>query len=87
MSFALFLQPMSPDDFLVLVLSDPLETVRAAYGIQAAVLFWISIALTSIGLLGLTCIAARFKKPATSAKRQHKNTASTEYAEENWSFL
>ena len=53
MSFALFLHPMNPNDFLMLALLAPLETIRESYGIQPAASFWISIALISAGLVGL----------------------------------
>ncbi len=53
MSFALFLNPMDPNDFLRLAYSDPLATIREAYGIRSAVSFWISVALMSTGLIGV----------------------------------
>lgn len=53
MSFALFLHPMNPNDFLMLAFSTPLETIRESYGIRSAASFWISIALMSMGLIGL----------------------------------
>ncbi len=53
MSFALFLDPMNPNDFLALALSAPLETIRESYGIQSAASFWISVVLISFGVIGL----------------------------------
>lgn len=61
MSFALFLQPMDPINFLVLVFSDPLETVRESYGIQAAILFWVSAGLVFVGIAGIVCRAKVFR--------------------------
>jgi hypothetical protein len=63
MNFALFLHPMNPEDFLALVLSAPSETMLDAYGIQAAVLFWISVTLISSGLIGLVGSIKFFQKP------------------------
>ncbi|MBV8634663.1 MAG: hypothetical protein JO002_09260 [Burkholderiaceae bacterium] len=48
MSVAMFLHPMSPEDFLGLVLSDPLQTVTEIHGREAAALFW-GGALVGIG--------------------------------------
>lgn len=53
MSFALLLNPMAPNDFLILAFSAPLETIREAYGIHSAASFWISVALISTGIIGL----------------------------------
>jgi hypothetical protein len=51
-SVALFLHPMSPEDFLNLVFSDPLQTVIDAQGGNMAIFFWISVALAVFGLSG-----------------------------------
>jgi hypothetical protein len=53
MCFALLLHPMSPEDFLLLSLTAPQATWRHAYGIQAAILFWISAALVAVGAVGV----------------------------------
>ena len=51
---ALFLHPMSPEDFLELALVDPIATVAgAAQGSMMAVLFWCGIVLFLAGIAGL----------------------------------
>jgi hypothetical protein len=51
-SVALFLHPMSPEDFLGLVFSDPLQSVIDAQGGNMAIFFWVSVALAVVGLSG-----------------------------------
>ncbi len=53
MSAALFLHPMSPEDFLDLVLSNPLLTLGDAQGSGLALLFWASAAVCLAGVAGL----------------------------------
>jgi hypothetical protein len=53
MSVAMFLHPMSPEDFLGLVLSNPLQTIADAEGGLVALLFWGSALVFLIGLAGL----------------------------------
>src|ERR1039457_2112587 len=77
MNFALFLQPMDPIDFLVLVFSDPLRTVSESYGIQAVVLFWISAGLLACGFAGMTCRTKIFQEltaPRTSSPQMTVNS-------------
>jgi hypothetical protein len=50
-AFALFLHPMNPSDFVYLAWQSPLETILG-YGWQAAVLFWIAIAMFIIAIIG-----------------------------------
>ena len=52
MSLALFLHPMSPENFLSLALTDPIETIRNQYGFGMALLFWLSLAVIATGLFG-----------------------------------
>jgi hypothetical protein len=56
MSVAMFLHPMSPEDFLSQVASDPLQTVTELRGSGAAALFW---AGTLIGVAGFTGLVVR----------------------------
>jgi hypothetical protein len=49
MCFALLLHPMSPEDFLALCLAAPQATWRNTYGVQAAILFWVSAVLVAAG--------------------------------------
>jgi hypothetical protein len=53
MSAALFLHPMSPEDFLGAVLADPLQTLGDAQGSGLALLFWSSALVCVAGLAGL----------------------------------
>lgn len=53
MNVALFLHPMSPEDFLGLAFSDPMQGIFDAQGGAMAIFFWISFALALTGLLGL----------------------------------
>jgi hypothetical protein len=50
---ALFLHPMSPEDFLGLAFSDPMQSIFDAEGGPMAVFFWISATLGLAGLSGL----------------------------------
>jgi hypothetical protein len=86
MSFALFLHPMNPRDFLALVVSAPFDTIRDTYGIQAAVLFWLSVALTMSGLVRVIWL---IQKWVTSIIRARQNTMKSRFEnlEENWYFL
>lgn len=52
MSFALFPHSMNLNDFLMLALSAPLETINESYGIRSAASFWIGLALISAELIG-----------------------------------
>lgn len=52
-NFALFLHPMSPENFLALAFSDPLQTVDSRYGSGMAIIFWIGLSLAAAALLGL----------------------------------
>jgi hypothetical protein len=61
MCFALFLHPMSPEHFLLLAITAPLETLSEPYGFGMALGFWISLSLLLIGLLGLIGIGHLFK--------------------------
>ncbi|HEX7645607.1 MAG TPA: hypothetical protein VF450_01085 [Noviherbaspirillum sp.] len=56
-SVAMFLHPMSPEDFLSLSLSDPLQTVAGLYGRVPASLFWSGVL---VGMSGLPGFAVRF---------------------------
>ncbi|HEY8100372.1 MAG TPA: hypothetical protein VIF82_06430 [Burkholderiaceae bacterium] len=61
MCFALFLHPMSPENFLLLAITDPLETISEQYGFGMAIGFWISLSLLLVGLFGWIDIAHFFK--------------------------
>jgi hypothetical protein len=51
MSVAMFLHPMSPEDFLGQVASDPLQTVMALQGNELAALFWVGAMVGATGLV------------------------------------
>ncbi len=53
MSVAMFLHPMSPEDFLGQVSSDPLQTVAELQGSGAALLFWAGAVIGAAGFTGL----------------------------------
>jgi hypothetical protein len=61
MCFAMFLHPMSPEDFLQLAFSAPVETVNEQVGSEMAFGFWIGLLVLLTGLLGLVDIAHLFK--------------------------
>ncbi len=52
MSVALFLHPTTPQDFLALAFSTPLETINATDGNCAAAAFWSGIMFVFAGLIG-----------------------------------
>lgn len=52
MNVALFLHPMSPQDFLGLAISDPRLTILNTDGQGTAVCFWISASVMLAGLFG-----------------------------------
>jgi len=53
MNVALFLHPMSPEDFLGLAFSDPMQSIFDPQGGGMATFFWISAAVALSGLFGL----------------------------------
>lgn len=61
MCFALFLHPMSPEDFLRLAITAPFDTISEQYGSAMAVAFWISLLLVGIGLIGWIDVLQFFK--------------------------
>ncbi|MGZ5818217.1 MAG: hypothetical protein ACXWJD_05665 [Burkholderiaceae bacterium] len=61
MCFALFLHPMNPEDFLLLVITDPLQTFSDQYGSEMAFAFWIGLSLFLVGLFGWLNIVHLFK--------------------------
>lgn len=95
MSMALFIHPMSPDDFLGWIWSDPLQTLSEPYGIQAALMFWTSVALAGIGVAGGLACLIRGKRRTMYSLTQNRRQKTAPYAlgyqqeniEEYWSFL
>jgi len=64
MSVAMFLHPMSPEDFLGSVLSNPLQTVADTQGGAAALLFWAGVPVSLAGAAGLaSCLAMSLRRP------------------------
>jgi hypothetical protein len=61
-SVALFLHPMSPEDFMSLALSDPLQSVLDAQGGNMAIFFWISVGLATSGLFCLLISSHSFHR-------------------------
>lgn len=61
MCFALFLHPMSPEDFLRLAITAPLDTISERYGSAMASVFWFGLVLVAVGLTGWLNIALLFK--------------------------
>jgi hypothetical protein len=53
MDVALFLHPMSPESFLELAFSDPMQSIFELQGGGVAIFFWTSMAFALIGLFGL----------------------------------
>lgn len=75
MSFALFLHPMSPEDFLMLAITAPLDTITDQNGSAMAFGFWISLSLVWIGLFGWIDIVHLFKNlRRTKAHRSLSHT-------------
>ena len=89
MCVALLLHPMSPKNFLALALAAPLDTIRDAYGIQAAVLFWLSAAVIAFGIAGLAGFGRQLRQWRISRRKSLKRVAHLhpDSAEENWIFL
>jgi hypothetical protein len=69
---ALFLNPMSPEDFLGLAFSDPLLTILDTNGSGAAVFFWISLSVMLFGLLGLLSRSLYFHRVSPARKPSPK---------------
>jgi hypothetical protein len=61
MCFALFLHPMSPEDFLQQAFTAPFDTIGEQYGAEMAFGFWSGLAVLLIGLFGWIDIAHLFK--------------------------
>jgi len=70
---ALFLHPMSPEDFLGLAFSDPMQSVFDAEGGAMAIFFWISATLGLAGLSGLLASSQAIQ----SILHHHKQTQKT----------
>ena len=63
MNVAMFLHPMSPEDFLGLALSNPLQTLADTQGGAAALLFWVGVPVSLAGIAGLaSCVAAAMRR-------------------------
>ena len=62
MNVALFLHPMSPENFLDIALSDPLQSIADTQGGNVAMFFWGSVVLTILG-------GVRFLIPASMLYR------------------
>jgi hypothetical protein len=73
MGFALLRIPMDPKDFLALALSAPWKTIQGNYGIQEVVLFWISVALIFLGLIGCICSRKIFQASMLLGIRSRPN--------------
>jgi hypothetical protein len=86
MCFALLLHPMSPEDFLLLSLTAPQTTWQHAYGIQAAILFWMSSALVAVGAVGMLHRVVLAARRMIAALGQSDAAAPARAMRAGWSF-
>jgi hypothetical protein len=68
MNMALFLHPMSPQDFLKLAFSDPLLTIQDAESYGLAVFFWTGIVMMGFGAAGVLERSGFFHKILSKKK-------------------
>lgn len=92
MPLALFLHPMSPENFLALIVSRPWESLGESYGMRAALLFWAGLAA---GMAGAAACLYSFFPPYAARRQVHVLTAvddaykdaNHEDVERSWSFM
>lgn len=72
--FALFLHPMSPQDFLSLAINAPLETLSQSQGFAMSIGFWIGLLVVAIGSICWIDAGIKFKK-----SRQTKACSSSKF--------
>ncbi|HEX2531429.1 MAG TPA: hypothetical protein VHK70_08155 [Burkholderiaceae bacterium] len=88
MSFALFLHPASPGDFVARVLFAPHASLLSSYGIQAVILFWISLALLAAGLVAMFMHSLLRRSMAwISGLRRRRRANDIENVEDLWSYM
>jgi hypothetical protein len=69
MCFALFLQPMNPEDFLSLAMTDPVQTFNSQSGLAMSIVFWLSLLLMIFGVIGWMDLPGRLANLRRSNKR------------------
>jgi hypothetical protein len=72
MNVALFLHPMSPEDFLAVAFSDPVSTLLDANGRETALFFWGSMTVMLFGLLGFLGQSQFFQRMLQAQKPRSK---------------
>lgn len=86
-SFALFLHPMDPVEFLRKAFFSPRDTFRVIYGYVQTLFFWISAGFMAAGIVSLFVIVIqrwRAKHFFSRISAQHIDAGD---GEENWMFL
>lgn len=86
-SFALFLHPMDPIEFVTTAFVSPRETFQIMYGKVQSIAFWISAVFMAAGVLGMLLAAIqrwRARHFFSQIRVQHLHAGD---GEENWMFL
>lgn len=83
-SFALFLHPLDPIDFLVKAVFSPQETFPIVSGYLQSMAFWFSGACVAIGIAGMVGAVVRRQRKTFPAQGQCE---ADDKGEEHWIFL
>ncbi len=85
-SFALFLHPMDPADFLAKALFSPQQTFSLVVGYIQSLAFWFSAACMAIGLAGMLAAILQYVQRRYFFTRLEDKQIESD-GEENWMFL
>ena len=86
-SFSLFLHPMDPMEFLKKLVGDPANTFDVLYHYVQTVVFFLSVACTMAGILGMLLVAVqRWRRKRLFCRAIDPQSQSGD-GEENWMFL
>ncbi len=86
-SFALFLHPMDPADFLAKAVFSPQETFSLVYGYIQSMAFWFSVACMAIGIAGMLVAVLQRRQRRQLVPQFDDRRMDGEDGEENWMFL
>jgi hypothetical protein len=86
-SFALFLHPMDPIDFVTQAFVSPQETFHVIYGKVQSIAFWISAAFMLAGVLGMLLVAVQRRRARHFFAQMKAQHLPADAGEENWMFL
>jgi hypothetical protein len=86
-SFAVFLHPMDPIEFVTMAFVSPRETFQIMYGKVQSIAFWISAAFMAAGVLGMLLAAIQRWRARHFFSQMRVQPLHADAGEENWMFL